>query len=126
VLRILVRPPRGPGVALLAPLLCICLALGLGMTRAIATPSLPELRAKAEQLRGRLDAQNQRLETIAEDLDAAYARGTKLLAESTALAKRRDAAQRAVIGARRTGPARRASRRTAPGSTPSTSRWAVA
>ncbi|HEX8860630.1 MAG TPA: NlpC/P60 family protein [Actinomycetes bacterium] len=93
------RARRGRGAALLGLALCASLALGTGMTRALATPSLSDLQARATQLRARLDAQNQRLETIAEDLDAAYARGTRLLAESSALARRRDAARRAVIGA---------------------------
>jgi len=99
VLQQLVRSRRGGAVALLV-LLCVCLALGLGTTRALATPSLPELRARADRLRVKLDAQNQRLEIIAEDLDAAYGQGGKLLAESNALARRRDAARRAVEGAR--------------------------
>jgi cell wall-associated NlpC family hydrolase len=95
----LLRTRRGRGAALLAVLLCASLALSLGMTRALAAPSLPELQARAAQLRARLDAQNQRLETIAEDLDAAYASGTRLLAESSELARRRDAARRAMQGA---------------------------
>jgi len=80
-------------------LLCICLALVVSVARAQATPSLPELQAKADKLRARMDAQDQRLETIAENLDAAYRQGTKLLTESTELARRRDAARRAVEGA---------------------------
>jgi len=91
-----VRHRRGRGVALLALLVCAGLVFGLGATRALARPSLPELRARADTLRVKLDAQNQRLEIIAEDLDAAYARGAKLLAESTALARRRDAARHGV------------------------------
>jgi uncharacterized coiled-coil DUF342 family protein len=99
VLKKLLRPSHGSGFPLVELLLCVCLALGVGIARAQATPNLPELRAKADKLRAKLDAQNQRLEVIAEGLDAAYKRGTKLLAESTALAKRRDAAQRAVMEA---------------------------
>jgi peptidoglycan DL-endopeptidase CwlO len=99
VLLQLPRSRRGRAVALLG-VLAVSLAVGLGTTRALATPSLPELRAKADRLRAKLDAQNQRLEIIAEDLDAAYAQGGKLLAESSALARRRDAARRAVEGAR--------------------------
>jgi cell wall-associated NlpC family hydrolase len=99
VLKTLLRPRRRLGAALLALLLCTCLRLGVGVTRALATSSLPELRAKADGLRAKLDAQNQRLEIIAEDLDAAYTRGRKLLESSTALARRRDAARRALVGA---------------------------
>jgi cell wall-associated NlpC family hydrolase len=99
VLKTLARPRGGLAAALLALLLGTCLGLGVGVTRALAAPSLPELRAKADRLRAKLDAQNQRLEIIAEDLDAAYQRGTELLASSTALARRRDAARRAVQGA---------------------------
>ena len=86
------RRPRS--IALLALLLCACVGLGLGTTRALATPSLPELQARADRLRAKLDAQNQRLEVIAEDLDVAYAQGTRLLAESMKLARQRDAARR--------------------------------
>ena len=100
MLRTFMRRRRGGGFPLAELLLCICLVVGASMTHALATPALPDLQAKAGKLRARLDAQNLRLETIAEDLDAAYRQGTKLLAESTALARRRDAAQRAVEGAR--------------------------
>ena len=99
VLLQLLRSRRGRAAALLG-LLGVCLAVGLGTTRALATPSLPELQARAERLRAKLDAQNQRLEIIAEDLDVAYAQGSKLLAESTALARQRDAARRAVENGR--------------------------
>jgi cell wall-associated NlpC family hydrolase len=83
------RRPRS--IALLALLLCACAG---GTTRALATPSLPELQARADRLRAKLDAQNQRLEVMAEDLDVAYAQGTRLLAESMKLARQRDAARR--------------------------------
>jgi cell wall-associated NlpC family hydrolase len=87
------RRRLGRGVVALM-LVCACLGLGLGATRALAAPSLPGLRAKAERLRIKIDAQNQRLEVIAEDLDTAYAQGRRLLDESMALARQRDAARR--------------------------------
>jgi cell wall-associated NlpC family hydrolase len=69
--------------------------------RPAATPpgDLSALRAKATRLRAKLDGQHRRLEVLAEDLEAAYARGVDLLADAATLDRRRRAAEREVAAA---------------------------
>ena len=55
---------------------------------------LASLRAEASRLRATLDEQHRRLEVLAEDLEAAYARGVELLADASRLDRRRRAAER--------------------------------
>jgi cell wall-associated NlpC family hydrolase len=60
---------------------------------------LSALRAQATRLRTRLDAQNRRLEVLAEELEEAYARGIALLADASHLDARRRAAVRELAAA---------------------------
>jgi cell wall-associated NlpC family hydrolase len=60
---------------------------------------LGALRAEATRLRTRLDAQHRRLELLAEELEEAYARGTRLLDDASSLDTRRRAAERELAAA---------------------------
>ena len=57
------------------------------------------LRAEAAAVRARLDAQNQRLEVLAEQIETAFDRGRSLLAATAALDARRRAAEAALAAA---------------------------
>jgi cell wall-associated NlpC family hydrolase len=59
----------------------------------LAAGDLGALRAEATRLRAKLDAQNRRLEVLAEELEEAYARGIELLADASHL----DASRRAAV-----------------------------
>jgi cell wall-associated NlpC family hydrolase len=64
-----------------------------------APADLPALRAEATRLRTKLDTQNRRLEVLSEELEEAYARGTKLLADASRLDAKRRAAVRELAAA---------------------------
>jgi peptidoglycan DL-endopeptidase CwlO len=66
---------------------------------AAPTGDLGSLRARATRLRAKLDGQHRRLEVLAEELEEAYARGVDLLADASALDRRRQAAEREVAAA---------------------------
>jgi cell wall-associated NlpC family hydrolase len=73
---------------------------GAGSTaRAVVADDLPALRAKAARLRAKLDTQHNRLEVLSEELEEAYERGVKLLAEASGLDDRRRAAERELASA---------------------------
>jgi cell wall-associated NlpC family hydrolase len=66
---------------------------------AVPKDDLGALHAEATRLRTRLDAQNRRLEVLAEELEEAYARGIELLADASRLDARRRAAVRELAAA---------------------------
>jgi cell wall-associated NlpC family hydrolase len=75
-----------------AALVALCGLLagpGLLAAPAAAPAGLAGLRAEAAATRARLEAQNERLEVLAEQIEAAYDRGRRLLAETAALDARR-------------------------------------
>ncbi len=98
--------------ALVLALLLVGLLAGPGALAAAAAPGsappaggLPRLQAqslqaKMEVLQAKLNAQNTRLEVLAEDLDDAYSSGAKLLAASAAMDQRRQLATAGVLAAR--------------------------
>jgi peptidoglycan hydrolase CwlO-like protein len=67
--------------------------------RSVPKGDLGALRAEATRLRAKLDAQNRRLEVLAEELEEAYARGIELLADASRLDARRRAAVRELAAA---------------------------
>jgi len=67
--------------------------------KAVPEGDLDALRAEATRLRTKLDTQHRRLEVLAEDLEEAYARGVKLLADASRLDARRRAAVRELATA---------------------------
>ena len=67
--------------------------------KAVPDGDLGALRAEATRLRTKLDAQHRRLELLAEELEEAYARGVKLLADAYGLDARRRAAVRELAAA---------------------------
>jgi len=72
-----------------------------GLPRPKAQTLQPQtLQANAAALRAKLDAQNTRLEVLAEDLDDAYTSGAKLLTLSAAMDQRRQGATAALFAAR--------------------------
>jgi peptidoglycan DL-endopeptidase CwlO len=77
--------PAGPGAARTG---------GGGARPPARAGDLASLRAEASRLRATLDEQHRRLEVLAEDLEAAYARGVELLADASRLDRRRRAAER--------------------------------
>jgi cell wall-associated NlpC family hydrolase len=86
--------PTGPG----APARAAAPRAERKQTKATAA-DLPALQAEATRLRTKLDTQNKRLEVLAEELEEAYARGTKLLADASRLDARRRAAVRELADA---------------------------
>jgi cell wall-associated NlpC family hydrolase len=91
-----VGAPPGPGAPARAP------APAAGRKpAAMPARDLGALRAEATRLRTRLDAQNRRLEILSEELEAAYARGMKLLADASGLDARRRAAVRELAAAQK-------------------------
>jgi cell wall-associated NlpC family hydrolase len=88
--------PPGPGAPARTP------AAAAGRkAKAVPAGDLGALRAEATRLRTRLDAQNRRLELLAEELEEAYARGVKLLADASGLDARRRAAVRELAAAQK-------------------------
>jgi cell wall-associated NlpC family hydrolase len=71
------------------------------VARAVPAGDLGALRAEASRLRTKLDGQHRRLELLAEELEAAYARGTRLLGDAAGLDARRRAAERELANAQR-------------------------
>jgi cell wall-associated NlpC family hydrolase len=71
------------------------------VARAVPAGDLGALRAEATRLRAKLDAQHRRLEMLAEELEEAYVRGTKLLGDASSLDARRRAAERELASAQR-------------------------
>jgi peptidoglycan DL-endopeptidase CwlO len=71
------------------------------VVRAVPPGDLGALRAEATRLRAKLDAQHRRLEVLAEELEEAYARGTRLLGNASSLDARRRAAERELASAQR-------------------------
>jgi cell wall-associated NlpC family hydrolase len=71
------------------------------VARAVPAGDLDALRAEATRLRTKLDAQHRRLEVLAEELEEAYARGTRLLGNASSLDARRQAAERELATAQR-------------------------
>jgi cell wall-associated NlpC family hydrolase len=69
------------------------------VARTVPAGDLGALRAEATRLRTRLDAQHRRLELLAEELEEAYARGTRLLDDASSLDTRRRAAERELAAA---------------------------
>jgi cell wall-associated NlpC family hydrolase len=65
----------------------------------VAAGDLGALRAEATRLRAKFDAQNRRLEVLAEELEEAYAHGIELLADASHLDARRRAAVRELAAA---------------------------
>ena len=69
------------------------------VARTVPAGDLGALRAEATRLWTRLDAQHRRLELLAEELEEAYARGTRLLDDASSLDTRRRAAERELAAA---------------------------
>jgi cell wall-associated NlpC family hydrolase len=91
-----VGAPPGPGAPARDP------APAAGRkAQAMPARDLGALRAEATRLRTRLDAQNRRLEILSEELEEAYARGVKLLADASGLDARRRAAVRELAAAQK-------------------------
>ncbi|HEU4400359.1 MAG TPA: NlpC/P60 family protein [Actinomycetota bacterium] len=88
--------PTGPG----APARAAAPAAGR-KANAVPVGGVSALRAEATRLRTKLDTQNRRLELLAEELEEAYARGVKLLAEASGLDARRRAAERELAAAQK-------------------------
>jgi cell wall-associated NlpC family hydrolase len=89
---LLIRPaaPTGPGAPALRR-----------VARAVPAGDLAALRAEARRLRAKLDTQHRRLEVLAEELEEAYARGTRLLGDAAGLDAHRRAAERELATAQR-------------------------
>jgi len=88
--------PTGPG----APAGAAAPAAGRN-ANAVPVGDVSALRAEATRLRTKLDTQNRRLELLAEELEEAYARGVRLLADASGLDARRRAAERELAAAQK-------------------------
>jgi cell wall-associated NlpC family hydrolase len=91
-------PGSGAPTGLGAPARAAAPAAGR-KAKAVPDGDLGALRAEATRLRTKLDAQHRRLELLAEELEEAYARGVKLLADASGLDARRRAAVRELAAA---------------------------